>query len=617
MKYRLLSVIAIAAATVITSTARAPLRATFVGERPEQSWTLKELNPELPADWTPYDFLVLEFKASSSQRFNLGLDTAKGRIAKRIAPFAGVWVRAAIPLRFYRQPAGSAVDLAATYNQPRGSYWINIGGGHGETSAVKGLTFRMDNPVGSPTLDVRSVTLAKTDPGDAVLEGKPLVDELGQYVHAGWPGKVRTLDELKKAWGREDERLKTPLADRCEYGGFAGTRAKATGFFRVEEIDGRWWFVDPDGHLFFSAGVNGVGTGSATRVKGREDLFAALPPAGIAPGAGSFYTWNLHRRHGDAWRPAWAATTARRLAAWGFNSIHYWGPRSQDPAAEPRVPYAQMLRGWQTGQSIMGMPDVYADDFAARVEETARTQLAPRKDDPWMLGYFIGNEPPWPNRESQLVDLILAGADTAMQKRLRAHLAEGDTPERRKAFVHAAFERYLEVINAAVRKHAPNHLNLGIRFGGNPEDNAVRIARGSDVFSINIYRYAPPRATLDRVHTLTGRPLLIGEFHIGVPERGLSPGLVQAMNQEERAIAYRYYVEQSASHPAMIGTHWFQWLDQPVTGRNDGENYSIGFVDVTDQPYPELVDAAKLTHGRLLDVHRGKVAPFDRMPRAF
>jgi hypothetical protein len=275
-----------------------------------------------------------------------------------------------------------------------------------------------------------------------------------------------------------------------------------------------------------------------------------------------------------------------------------------------------MLRGWQTSQSIMGMPDVNADDFGARVDESARTQLTPRREDPWMLGYFIGNEPPWPGRESQLADLILAGPDHATRKRLQAHLAEGDTPGRRRAFVHAAFAHYLTVIDAAVRKHAPNHLNLGIRFGGNPHDDVVAQARGADVFSINIYGYVPARATLDRVYAIAKRPMLVGEFHIGVPERGLSPGLVQAMNQEERAIAYRYYVEQSASHPAMIGTHWFQWLDQPVTGRNDGENYSIGFVDVTDQPYAELVEAAKLTHGRLFDVHRGGVPPFDRVPRA-
>jgi hypothetical protein len=609
---------AVSATAALTATAApATIHMTFTGDSPEHSRALSALNPDLPTDWTPYDFLVLEFRASSSQRFYLGIDTEQAKIAKRIGPFAGVWVRAAIPLRFYRQPAGSASDLAATYNQPRGSYWINIdGGSHGETKAVRGLTFRMDRPVGKPTLEVRSVTLAKTDPGDGVLEGTPIVDEFGQYVHARWPGKVRSLDELREAWRREEATLATPLADRCEYGGFTSTRAKASGFFRVEQIDGRWWFVDPDGHLFFSAGVNGVGTASATRVKGREDLFAALPPPEIATAPASFYTWNLHRRHGPSWRAAWAQTAAKRLAAWGFNSIHYWGPRSHDPGAEPRVPYAQMLRGWQMGQSIMGMPDVYSEDFVARVEDAARTQLGPRKDDPWMLGYFIGNEPPWPHRESQLVDLILAGSPTAIQARLNAWLSEGDTPERRKTFVHAAFERYLAVINAAVRKHAPNHLNLGIRFGGSPDDDAVRIAKGSDVFSLNIYRYAPPRATLDRVYALTGRPMLIGEFHIGVVDRGLSPGLVQAANQEERAAAYRYYVEQSAAHPAMIGTHWFQWLDQPATGRNDGENYSIGFIDVTDQPYPELVSAAKATHARLLDVHRGTTPPLDRPPRS-
>jgi len=101
-----------------------------------------------------------------------------------------------------------------------------------------------------------------------------------------------------------------------------------------------------------------------------------------------------------------------------------------------------------------------------------------------------------------------------------------------------------------------------------------------------------------------------------MPARGLSSGLVQAMDEAERGIAYRYYVEQSAAHPAMIGTHWFQWLDQPATGRMDGENYAIGLVDVTDRPHAELVEAAKTTHGRLLDVHGGKTPPFDRLPKA-
>ena len=104
--------------------------------------------------------------------------------------------------------------------------------------------------------------------------------------------------------------------------------------------------------------------------------------------------------------------------------------------------------------------------------------------------------------------------------------------------------------------------------------------------------------------------MLIGEFHIGVPENGLGAGLVQAKDQSERGIAYRYYVEQAASIDAFLGAHWFQWSDEPVLGRFDGENYNIGFVDVTNRPYPELIDAAKTTHNRLRDVHAGRIPPF-------
>ena len=616
-------------AVLLATSARAalPVQTIFTGAKSERTWPLAELNAELSADWTPYEFLVIEFKASSSQRFDLGLETPRGRYAKRIGPFAGVWVRAAIPLRFYRQPAGSGVDLAATYNQPRSSYWINIGGSRvGPTTNVTGITVAMDYPVGSPTLEIRSVTLATNDPGDAVLEGKPLVDEFGQYTHAEWSGKAHSLDELKKNWNAEETALRaTTLTNRDSYGGFLDMHAKATGFFRVEQIDGRWWFVDPDGHLFYSTGLNGVGVGAGTRVEGREDLFAALPPvttvATNAPGGrgralgGSFYTWNLQRRFGDDWRTKWADLTTKRLSAWGFNTMHNWGASSATQA-EPRVPYAMMLRGWQTGNSIMGMPDVYAEDFARRVDEAAATQLEPHQNDPFMLGYFIGNEPPWPGRESLLCDTILAAPASEIQKRLKTFLADGDTRTRRKEFVLAAFQVYLDTINAAVRKHDTNHLNLGIRFGGGPGDDVLKAARGFDVFSVNIYSYAPSRETFDHIYSLVQKPILIGEFHIGAPTRGLAPGLVQAMNQDERAAGYRYYVEQSAAHPAVIGTHWFQWLDQPVTGRNDGENYNIGFVDVTDQPYPEMIAAAKITHNRLLEIHGGKIPPIEREPKA-
>ncbi len=199
-----------------------------------------------------------------------------------------------------------------------------------------------------------------------------------------------------------------------------------------------------------------------------------------------------------------------------------------------------------------------------------------------------------------------------MRQRFKAALESGDTLEIRRSLVLDAFAHYLDVIDTTLKKDDPNHLNLGIRWGGSPPDDVIKLAKHFDVYTFNKYSYEPPPNQVANVYKLTGLPILVGEFHIGVPERGMAPGLVQAMNQEERGLAYSYYVEHAAAHPQVIGTHWFAFIDEPVTGRGDGENYNIGWLSVTDQPYPELVKAAQLTHARLLDIHLGKIPPTDR-----
>jgi len=161
-----------------------------------------------------------------------------------------------------------------------------------------------------------------------------------------------------------------------------------------------------------------------------------------------------------------------------------------------------------------------------------------------------------------------------------------------------------------VKKYDPNHLNLGMRSGGRPTEAEIAASRAFDVYSVNIYDYQVAADRVSRIATLTGKPVIIGEFHFGTPARGLAASLVQVRDQHERGVAYRYYVEQAFAMPELIGTHWFQWADQPCTGRFDGENYNIGIVDVTDRPYIELVNALKETHKRAHQVHAGKVKPF-------
>ncbi|HPA40851.1 MAG TPA: agarase, partial [Candidatus Hydrogenedentes bacterium] len=83
-------------------------------------------------------------------------------------------------------------------------------------------------------------------------------------------------------------------------------------------------------------------------------------------------------------------------------------------------------------------------------------------------------------------------------------------------------------------------------------------------------------------------------------------GLVRTRDQKERAAAFARYVESVAAHPLFVGCHWFQYVDEPVTGRtHDGENYNIGFVDVTDTPYPELSEAARAINGKIYRLRAG------------
>jgi hypothetical protein len=304
----------------------------------------------------------------------------------------------------------------------------------------------------------------------------------------------------------------------------------------------------------------------------------------------------------------------RRMDAWGVNTVACWSePILFD---QQQKAYVVMLRGLGIESGPMGLPDPYDEGYERMIDKLIAAQCGSRKDDPWLLGYFVGNEQPWPGREVFVTQMIQDGADTAMKCALAEYLADEDTPERRVAFIRQTFVRAMEIVCVAIRRHDPNHLNLGIRFAGHPDDEIVRMASMFDVYSYNCYQYAPDPENLDRLHALTGLPIVIGEFHIGAPGRGLASGLVQAMDQAERGVAYQYYVEQASSHPAMIGTHWFEWWDQPNTGRNDGEDYNIGFVDVTDLPHEAFLEGVMAAHRRIQVIHSGGESPTERRAKS-
>ena len=156
-------------------------------------------------------------------------------------------------------------------------------------------------------------------------------------------------------------------------------------------------------------------------------------------------------------------------------------------------------------------------------------------------------------------------------------------------------DRYFRLCREAVKSVAPARLYLGCRFLGHHASNhdlSQACATYADVLSVNMYTHTPGNFPLAGFPDI---PVLISEFHFGIGDRGmLSPGLaIAGTTPAERGTAYTRFLQGALSHPLIVGTHWFQYRDQPLIGRWDGEGYQIGFVDVADTPCPELTTAAR------------------------
>lgn len=468
----------------------------------------------------------------------------------------------------------------------------------------------------------------------------PFVDSFGQYMFDDWPLKIHAIEELE-THDRLESLAIEEAASRLEwnrFGGWAkGPQLEATGRFRVEKVNGKWWFVDPQGRLFWSHGIDCVefGTQTRTRITDREHYFQFLPVEGT-PEASlyrftgdqgdsirylSFHALNLFRKYGTIWSGVAQERIHDRFRFWGMNTIGNWS----DPEIylKRETPYVLTAYTMKTG--------VLADPFAPGFQETLERTLRSRKNevgDPWCLGVFVDNELKWgvkwaPKIPEQILTASAGQpAKRAFVERMRERyrtidrlngswgtsfdgwdqllqnkrLIPGAAVDMRE-FMKEYTTRYFQSCRRAVKSVDPEMLYLGCRmdFHLYPEDTSlnfvIRIASEyCDVVSFNRYRYTcaelvPPDGG--------DYPIIIGEFHFGSLETGLlQPGLRYAADQEERAMLYEFYVTSALKNPYLVGTHWFQLVDQAVTGRPDGENYQAGFLTVGDVPQPDIIRAA-------------------------
>lgn len=519
-------------------------------------------------------------------------------------------------------------------------------------------------------LIVSTNLLSASSPESRGVASTRLVDRFGQSVRKEYPGKVREAAELRLAARQEtDELAKFAPAPRDSFGGLPGSGEKyalrATGFFRVGNAEGRDVMVTPEGNVFFQLGVCCLlPLDDYTYVRGRESAYEWIPDqSGVFASAWlpdgtpavSFYLANWVRKFELPFDlESWASQYIRRLRAWGFNSGGAWS-RPTRAGTQAKFPIARMLPippDLPVLPGSHGLWDSFAPNAAASLDRLFAERIAPDKNNPLIIGYFLGNEQLFENvpkivpssgsdspAKRRLVELLrerysgniqafntawalltpVQGFDELVARKLTVVTAQAAEDVQR--FTELFYEQHYRLIMEAFRRHDPNHLLLGSRWqpGTANQEALVRIAaRFVDVISVNYYTYAIERSFLDRIHTRSGgRPLLLSEWYFGCTDEGLNGGK-EIENQHARGQAYRHYVENAAALSYVVGHEWFSYVDQPVTGRYlpgsprlyDGEGNNTGLVNVVDRPYRELVTAAATTNARIYDVMFGRTAPF-------
>jgi hypothetical protein len=495
---------------------------------------------------------------------------------------------------------------------------------------------------------------------DYPLPDVKLVDEMGQFINREWPGKTKDLDELKE---NLEEAVKPDdisfFNNWSNYGGWKNKKFEATGYFRTQWDGERWWLVDPDGYVFQSIGLDCVRPEVAGRIDGIRKLHTWLPDgddkyreALTKDGDLEYFDFaiaNLIRVFGENWWDKWAKITRRRLIEWGFNTIGNWS--SLEFIKYAKMPYVWPLQDFPdtTKRVFRDFPDVFSSEYRENSNKFAQ-QLEQFDKDPYMIGYFLRNEPQWAfihdlniaeelleNREDleskdTLIDFLskryngdikefnrawkldLSGFEE-LRKGIREASKLSDNASRDlDEFSKKMIRAYVEIPSLACRKVDSNHMNLGMRYAYITNESLLAGYDNFDVFSINCYK-TTPYDDVENIGRITGLPVMIGEFHHGALDRGLpATGICGVTSQEERGKAYRYYMETGATSKYFVGAHHFTLNDQAALGRFDGENFQIGCVDICNKPYKEFVDKIIETNKILYEVAAGIRKNYDQKP---
>lgn len=410
------------------------------------------------------------------------------------------------------------------------------------------------------------------------------------------------------------------------YGGWAGLQGQKTGYFHLEEINGRHWFVTPEGNVFFPVALSHLYSGESDvacqNVYGGDkenwltDAFAKAKAMGFNCALGS------------------ATSPERNLN--GFVDV----ARAEALFRENNFPYAVgvilLKHPWEFVEGE-NLPDIFEPAYKQMIEARAAAVCPPAKDDPLVMGYYYGfgafnhsdywvnqylSLPPGSAGRSALVDVLIQRYDDDVRAFNRvygtslnqiADLKQTEVLSFDRAFARrnypkvqktldvrqvADFEALLshmavtlfKIGHAAIRRWDTNHLI----FGSFVKEFALS-AESYRAAAPYIDMVAPQHINRDvSVHKLAeaaGLPILISDEYFGWHYPGKTGSLHAGLaSHDARAEVYRANLMRHYKDPQVLGvTYCACMYDQG--GNTLKKNNQNGFYDIMGNPRVKLIKA--------------------------
>ncbi len=392
-----------------------------------------------------------------------------------------------------------------------------------------------------------------------------------------------------------------------KYGSNTAHQTTATGFFRSEKVDDRWYIIDPDGYIFIHKGVACVSPGTSDRQK------AAVISKWGTNDAWCTYTNNWLKNEGFNGAGAWSDVTRLRNQAEPVVYTVIINPMSNYRDYHRNLVGGYTNAGWQGYE--YNIIRVFDPLFETYMDNACKT-LAQYKDDKYLLGYFVDNELPWVNDALDRFIKYLATDDPCyiavknwldQRKGKDAGLTD-ITADDRNAFWDFYAGTFFRMAKSYITKYDPNHMFLGSRFNQAQEELSnpyifETAGKSCDIISINHYReWEPIAARMSNWEIWAKKPFMVTEFYTKGEDSGFANTtgagwLVKT--QHDRGLFYENFIIKLLRSNGCVGWNWFRYQDNdpedPTTDPSNRDS-NKGMVNITYDPYSDLMDLCKLTN---------------------